>query len=102
MTNSWHPKDLTLFIYGLLEGRTVYFTDTLIDLAIAPGSKHITPLIIRRGLRKIGLCTSTRWSPGTWQTAIGVPLGSCQSSARANAETCVRRRSAGAATRWWS
>ena len=30
------------------------------------------------GLHEIGLCTSTRWSPGTWYAAIGVPSGSCQ------------------------
>jgi len=49
---------------------------------------------------KIGLCTSTQWSLGTWQTTIGVPSGSCQQTTRANAETCVQLRSVVAAT-WW-
>jgi hypothetical protein len=53
------------------------------------------------GSMKIGLCTSTRWSPGTWQTTIGVPSGSCQWTARVNAETCIQLRCVGAATWWW-
>src|ERR1700729_1229509 len=27
-------------------------------------------LIITQGLHEIGLCTSTRWSPGTWQLLL--------------------------------
>src|SRR6266702_3167539 len=45
-------------------------TSNIINVYRTVALKHTTVIIRSIGLDEIGLCTSTRWSPGTWQLLL--------------------------------
>ena len=65
--NSMTEKDWQKKIVEITGGGV----DAAVNFTASKKSYDDAPAIIRPGgLHEIGLCTSTRWSPGTWQLLL--------------------------------